>query len=64
MDVDNLKEVKRLNEMKVLTLRMIEDNSAMRHLTNDENYRVKLHDMNNRNREKLKDIDEQLAKYM
>jgi hypothetical protein len=50
--------------MKVLTLRMIEDNSAMRHLTNDENYRVKLHDMNNRNREKLKDIDEQLAKYM
>lgn len=64
VDVDNLKEVKRLNEMKVLTLRMIEDNSAMRHLTNDENYRVKLHDMNNRNREKLKDIDEQLAKYM
>lgn len=64
VDVDNLKEVKRLNEMKVLTLRMIEDNSTMRHLTNDENYRVKLHDMNNRNREKLKDIDEQLAKYM
>ena len=64
VDVDNLKEVKRLNEMKVLTLRMIEDNSAMRHLTNDENYRVKLHDMNERNREKLKDIEEQLAKYM
>ena len=64
VDVDNLKEVKRLNEMKVLTLRMIEDNSTMRHLTNDENYRVKLHDMNNRNREKLKDIEEQLAKYM
>lgn len=64
VDVDNLKEIKRLNEMKVLTLRMIEDNSTMRHLTNDENYRVKLHDMNNRNREKLKDIEEQLAKYM
>lgn len=64
VDVDNLKEVKRLNEMKVLTLRMIEDNSTMRHLTNDENYRVKLHNMNERHRAKLKDIEEQLAKYM
>lgn len=64
VDVENLKEVKRLNEMKVLTLRMIEDNSSMWHLTNDENYRVKLHDMNERHRAKLKDIDEQLTKYL
>ena len=45
-------------------MRMIEDNSTMRHLTNDENYRVKLHNMNERHRDKLKDIEEQLAKYM
>ena len=64
VDVDNLKEIKRLNEMRTLTLRMIEDNSAMWHLTNDENYRVKLHDMNNTNRKKLNDIDNELKKYM
>lgn len=61
---DALEEVKRLNEMRTLTLRMIEDNSSMWHLTNDAAYRTKLHDMNELHRKKLKDIDEQLAKYM
>lgn len=61
---DKLEDVKRLNEMKTLVARMIEDNSAMRHLTNSENYRVKLHDMNERHREKLKTIEEMLARYM
>lgn len=64
VDVDNLKEVKRLNEMKTMILRMIEDNSAMWNLTNDENYRVKLHEMNNKNRKKLEDIDNELKKYL
>lgn len=61
---DALEEVKRLNEMKTLTERMMADNSAMWHLTNSENYRVKLHDMNNTHRQKLKDIEEQLKKYL
>ena len=61
---DALEEVKRLNEMKTLTERMIADNSAMRHLTNDEKYRAKLHDMNETHRRKLSDIQEQLNKYL
>lgn len=61
---DALEDVKRLNEMKTLVERMIEDNSRMWHLTNDENYRVKLHEMNEKNRTKLKHIEEQLKKYM
>jgi hypothetical protein len=61
---DKLEDVKRLNEMKTLTARMIEDNSTMRNLTNDAAYRTKLHDMNEKNRGKLRDIEEQLKKYM
>jgi hypothetical protein len=63
--MDNkLEEVKRLNEMKTLTERMIEDTSSMRHLTNDTAYRTKLHDINEKNRSKLQDIETQLARYM
>jgi hypothetical protein len=61
---DALEEVKRLNKMKTLTERMILDNSTMWHLSNDAAYRTKLHDMNERHRAKLRDIEEQLAKYM
>ena len=61
---NNLEDVKRLNEMKTLVARMIEDNSAMRHLANDDAYRTKLHDMNDANRKKLSDIETQLARYM
>jgi len=61
---DNLEELKRLNEMKTLTENMIADNSAMRHLTNDEVYRKKLHSMNNVHRQKIADIEQQLKKYL
>ena len=61
---DKLDDVKRLNEMKTLVASMIEDNSAMRHLANDEAYKNKLHDINDANRKKLSDIETQLARYM
>ena len=61
---DKLEDVKRLNEFKTNLLSAIEINSAMWHQTNSENYRVALHDMNQKNREKLKDIDTELARYM
>ena len=61
---DSLEDLKRLNEMKTLTERMIEDNSVMWHLTNDWEYKTKLHDMNEKHRAKLKDIEEQLKRYM
>ena len=60
---DNLEEVKRLNEFRTNLLLAIETNSKMWNQTNDENFRVKLHDMNERNRAKLKDCEEQLKKY-
>lgn len=60
---DALEDVKRLNEMKTLTERMIADNSSMWHLTNDWEYKTKLHEMNEAHRKKLKDIEEQLKKY-
>lgn len=61
---DALEDVKRLNEMKTMTERMIEDNSKMWHLTNDWAYKTKLHEMNEANRKKLLDIEAQLKKYM
>lgn len=61
---DALEEIKRLNRMKTLLENMIADNSEMRHLTNSESYRVKLHEMNNLHRKKLVDIEEQLKKYL
>ena len=61
---DALEEVKRLNEFRTNLLKAIEINSAMRHQTNDKNYQSILHYMNDKNRKKLKDCDEQLSKYM
>ena len=61
---DALTEVKRLNEFRTNLLSAIEINSQMWHQTNSENYRVALHDMNQKNREKLNDIDVQLKRYM
>jgi hypothetical protein len=49
--------------MKTRIERMIEDNSAMWHLANDENYKSILHYMNDKNRKKLDDINKELAKY-
>ena len=61
---DNIEEIKRLNEFKSALLTAIEQNSALRHLTNDTNYQSILHYVNEKHRKKLKDIDEQLAKYV
>ena len=57
---DNYERIKELNEFKTLLVQTIENNSAMRHKTKDEAYKNKLHEMNNANRKKLNDIDEQL----
>ena len=57
---DNLEEIKRLNEFKSALLVAIEQNSKLWHLTNDENYKSILHYTNEKNRKKLKDVDEQL----
>lgn len=57
---DNYERVKELNEFKTLLVQTIENNSAMRHKTKDMNYKKKLNEMNNANRKKLADIDEQL----
>jgi len=61
---DAIEEVKRLNEFRTNLLHAIEINSAMWHQTNDTNYQSILHYMNEKNRKKLQDCDEQLKKYM
>lgn len=60
---DNLEEVKRLNEFKSALLVAIEQNSKLRHLTNDKNYQSILHYTNEKNRKKVEDIDNELRKY-
>lgn len=57
---DNYERVKELNEFKTLLVQTISNNSAMWHKTRDEAYRKKLNEMNNDNRKKLEDINEQL----
>jgi hypothetical protein len=61
---DALEEVKRLNEFRTNLLNAIEVNSQMRHQTNDSNYQSILHYVNDKNRQKLQDIEKELAKYM
>ena len=61
---DNLEEIKRLNEFKSALLVAIEQNSKLRHLTNDTNYQSILHYMNEKNRKKVEDIDTELKKYL
>lgn len=61
---DALEEVKRLNEFKTNLQKAIDLNSAMRHQTNDENYKSILHYVNEKNRKKLSDCEEQLKKYL
>ena len=56
-------DIKRLNKMKNMIDRMIEDNSTMRENTNDENYKTMLHAMNEANRIKKRDIERELSKY-
>ena len=61
---DNLEEIKRLNEFKSALSVAIEQNSTLRHLTNDKNYQSILHYTNEKHRAKIKDIDEQLKKFI
>lgn len=61
---DNLEEVKRLNEFKAMLTTAIEHNSNLWHITNDKNYQAILHYVNEKHRRKVKDCDEQLAKYV
>lgn len=60
---ENLEEIKRLNEFKSALLVAIEQNSKLRHLTNDTNYQSILHYTNDKHRAKIKDIDNELKKY-
>ena len=62
--VNNEEEVRRLNEFKTNLLLAIDLNSKMWHLTNDENYKNKLHEINEIHRKKLQTIEDMLKKYM
>lgn len=59
---DNLEEIKRLNEFKTNLLNAVELNSKMRHQTKDTNYQSILHYMNEKNRKKLQDCEDELKK--
>lgn len=61
--VQNVEEIKRLNEFKSALSVAIEQNSKLWHLTNDTNYQWILHYTNEKHRAKLRDIEEQLKKY-
>lgn len=60
---DNLEELKRMEKVKTACLNALEINSALRHATNDQTLKNKLHDVNEwiRNNN-LKYIEENLAK--
>ena len=60
---DALEEVKRLEALKTKVLQVTALNSEIRHLVNDINYQKELNNMNNKNRDKLKDVEEQLNRY-
>ena len=60
---DNLEEIKRLNELKSKIVQVIELNSQIWHLVNDSTYKKQLNEMNNANRKKLNDINNELKKY-
>lgn len=57
---DTLEEVKRLNEIKAKILQGMPINSDLRHLTNSEPYKDKLHETNNMFREWLDYINNEL----
>lgn len=59
-----LEDIKRLNEMKSKIVQVIELNSQLWHLANDTTYKNLLHKMNEANRKKLEDIDNELKKYI
>lgn len=57
---DNLERLKELNSFRTTLIQTIANNSQMRHQTNDVAYQKELNRMNNANRKKLQDIDEQV----
>ncbi len=57
-------DIKRLNEMKSKIVQAIDLNSQLWHLSNDATYKNLLHQMNEANRKKLNDIDNELKKYI
>lgn len=57
---DNLEKIKRLNEIKSKILQGMPINSDLRHLTNSEPYKNKLHETNNMFREWLDYINNEL----
>lgn len=59
-----LEDIKRLNEMKSKIVQVIDLNSQLWHLANDTTYKNLLHQMNEANRKKLNDIDNELKKYI
>ncbi|HAH19083.1 MAG TPA: hypothetical protein DCL29_08810 [Eubacterium sp.] len=59
-----MEELKRLNEMNTVVLTLIENNSRLWHLTNDEKLREELHKQNNLLRSKQKDIENEIKKCM
>ena len=61
---DKLEDLKRLNEMNTTVVILIENNSKLRHLTNDDNLKNKLHEQNNLLRAKQKDIENEIKKCM
>lgn len=61
---DNLEELKRLNEMNTVNELLMENNSKMRHLTNNQKLKDKLHDMNNQLRQTKIDIENEIKKRM
>lgn len=63
-NVNNLEEVKRLNELKTECLNAIASLWSIRHKTNDENFRGILHYTADKLRAKVVDCDNELKKYM
>lgn len=61
---DKLEDLKRLNEMNTTVVILIENNSKLRHLTNDDNLKNELHKQNNLLRAKQKDIENEIKKCM
>ncbi len=55
--VDNLEEIKRLEEMKAKLLNATQIHSELWHLTNDKNYQSILHYVNEKHRAKIKTIE-------
>lgn len=56
---DNYEELIRLNKMRTLLNTACDCHSQLRHLTNDTQYKNRLHTINEKHREKLRDVDMQ-----